>query len=223
MPFGFTPVAVSSFNTQPPEGGWLRLRPLIPTTLTFQHTAARRRLGDELNKSQITGLFQHTAARRRLASTSQYAGLKSGFQHTAARRRLEINLSEWVLAARVSTHSRPKAAGFFFAHIEPHTKKFQHTAARRRLALSPDSGLADTEVSTHSRPKAAGGRRLCPQKGHSVSTHSRPKAAGHLKYQHFLLRRMFQHTAARRRLAHQQQSPMGKGCFNTQPPEGGWN
>ena len=33
----------------------------------------------------------------------------------------------------------------------------------------------------------------------------------------------FQHTAARRRLGtRRQQQPMGTLCFNTQPPEGGW-
>ena len=78
---------------------------------------------------------------------------------------------------KVSTHSRPKAAGgkrkiFFFAY----------------------------SVSTHSRPKAAGyfGGNVVqlPQ----VSTHSRPKAAGRPAY--FLaVNHLFQHTAARRRLA----------------------
>ena len=35
---------------------------------------------------------------------------------------------------------------------------------------------------------------------------------------------MFQHTAARRRLAFRhRQSLEVLGCFNTQPPEGGWN
>ena len=58
-------------------------------------------------------------------------------------------------------------------------------------------------VSTHSRPKAAGPdlNRVYPAE--NVSTHSRPKAAGFAKayngagYE-------FQHTAARRRLAHRQ-------------------
>ncbi len=33
-----------SFNTQPPEGGWLSISLLIQKDLKFQHTAARRRL-----------------------------------------------------------------------------------------------------------------------------------------------------------------------------------
>ena len=81
--------AYRGFNTQPPEGGWLRL--VI-----------------EKRKDQM-----------------------------------------------VSTHSRPKAAGFI---ISP--RKF----------LWP--------VSTHSRPKAAGIARLKAELELLVSTHSRPKAAG---------------------------------------------
>ena len=99
-------------------------------------------------------------------------------------------------------------------------------------------------VSTHSRPKAAvrptsflAGRR-------SVSTHSRPKAAAEIcyaeadiaKFQHTAARRRlrksraavrvmnpFQHTAARRRLLRLLPSAFCRGCFNTQPPEGGWS
>ena len=55
-------------------------------------------------------------------------------------------------------------------------------------------------VSTHSRPKAAGkdGSGKAPR--YAVSTHSRPKAAGIPKCWH--IKRV--------------------KCFNTQPPEGGW-
>ena len=99
------------------------------------------------------------------------------FQHTAARRRLDNNSSPtsrlilcfntqppeggWHLsnliqiAAVVSTHSRPKAAGF--------------------LVLG--NGYLQV-VSTHSRPKAAGQVAMYEQAHLVVSTHSRPKAAG---------------------------------------------
>ena len=83
--------SVISFNTQPPEGGWLC----------------------ELRKGGFLCLFQHTAARRRLARGSKFVlrslngfntqppeggwlpprfetGCKGWFQHTAARRRLAI-------------------------------------------------------------------------------------------------------------------------------------
>ena len=32
------------FNTQPPEGGWMTIKLVLKLCLTFQHTAARRRL-----------------------------------------------------------------------------------------------------------------------------------------------------------------------------------
>ena len=77
-----------------------------------------------------------------------------------------------------------------------------------------------------------------------VSTHSRPKAAGSnnwqsmvskLLFQHTAARRrlaeseiqnykamLFQHTAARRRLARNAARNAHAPSFNTQPPEGGW-
>ena len=76
---------------------------------------------------------------------------------------------------------------------------FQHTAARRRL-----------------------GRTVCGYTAiHCVSTHSRPKAAGQI-YQHNFEVIGFQHTAARRRLAEIRRPFLMEECFNTQPPEGGW-
>ena len=99
-------------------------------------------------------------------------------------------------------------------------------------------------VSTHSRPKAAGKQHSLLLIHSSVSTHSRPKAAG--KIDPFRPEQgTFQHTAARRRLVHSyigrgvvldvsthsrpkaagsqlHRARCGFGCFNTQPPEGGW-
>ena len=99
----------------------------------------------------------------------------------------------------VSTHSRPKAAGY---HIKTHLDNlhmFQHTAARRRLDVPLSRRAIALLVSTHSRPKAAGAHARHAACGLGVSTHSRPKAAG------ACLRpprrqNLFQHTAARRRL-----------------------
>ena len=55
------------------------------------------------------------------------------FQHTAARRRLvDIDAAE-LCQQHVSTHSRPKAAGYVPSDTAPHNTQFQHTAARRRL------------------------------------------------------------------------------------------
>ena len=80
------------------------------------------------------------------------------FQHTAARRRLVDFLAALMVAAAVSTHSRPKAAG------------------NNELIQAKDY-----IVSTHSRPKAAGTIGISKQNDDLVSTHSRPKAAGSYK------------------------------------------
>ena len=143
----------------------------------------------------------------------------------------------------VSTHSRPKAAGFI-AQIQPR----------------------GNAVSTHSRPKAAGENFDYISFWSTVSTHSRPKAAGPFlsprlpispfqltaarrrlaahsseaahpqQFQLTAARRrldgtllhggqelMFQLTAARRRLGEQTRRGQRLGRrFNSQPPEGGW-
>ena len=56
----------------------------------------------------------------------------------------------------VSTHSRPKAAGLNNAAKFERGDRFQHTAARRRLDGYPVFKNHQFIVSTHSRPKAAG-------------------------------------------------------------------
>ena len=99
------------FNTQPPEGGWLFFPSIVIMASMFQHTAARRRLVPSLYSRSPSFLFQHTAARRRLAASSEQRDSKN----------------------RVSTHSRPKAAGAGLP-IDGTEQWFQHTAARRRLA-----------------------------------------------------------------------------------------
>ena len=62
-------------------------------------------------------------------------------------------------------------------------------------------------VSTHSRPKAAGYYSLINQQQTKVSTHSRPKAAGWAHERAAEMVGMFQHTAARRRLANRGHKP----------------
>ena len=81
---------LQSFNTQPPEGGWVFGAGQVPFVGRFQHTAARRRLAVKHDLLQTAVLFQHTAARRRLDSGFYRIRNGSLFQHTAARRRLDI-------------------------------------------------------------------------------------------------------------------------------------
>ena len=143
------------FNSQPPEGGWSQGVEWADAVYPFQLTAARRRLGASkmmttyANMFQLTaarrrlvggdgmdflkGQFQLTAARRRLAEPPALVVTVNGFQLTAARRRLARTQSEMLGWETVSTHSRPKAAGFLWPLIS-----------------------SQRAVSTHSRPKAAG-------------------------------------------------------------------
>ena len=104
------------------------------------------------------------------------------FQHTAARRRLVLDEDGEPKGILVSTHSRPKAAGFGLdvlwvgiqrfntqppeggwssrANTCTEFSPFQHTAARRRLGgKGRQTGRCRCQVSTHSRPKAAGPAR----------------------------------------------------------------
>ena len=141
------------------------------------------------------------------------------FQHTAARRRLII--SKFIPINRRSFNTQPPEGG---------------------CTASP-SIKCEVIVSTHSRPKAAGLKNSKYRQYHGVSTHSRPKAAALAatdslvlqSFQHTAARRrlvsvtacispcaMFQHTAARRRLNRQRVDTQSDACFNTQPPEGGW-
>ena len=60
------------FNTQPPEGGWGGRKWLLTTKPSFQHAAARRRLGDTDFYLFSDGTFQHAAARRRLETSCDY-------------------------------------------------------------------------------------------------------------------------------------------------------
>ena len=84
--------------------------------------------------------------------------------------------------------------------VERLIEKFQHTAARRRLAICYLLILTRCEF----QHTAARRRLVAHDNGFgadlSVSTHSRPKAAG------------------RPRIP----KPFKIICFNTQPPEGGW-
>ena len=100
------------FNSQPPEGGWLRSCTPLTSVMLFQLTAARRRLVTEHSakvlqssfnsqppeggwrlmtiRGRLTNRFQLTAARRRLGLSVDGRSSNLKFQLTAARRRLAI-------------------------------------------------------------------------------------------------------------------------------------
>ena len=106
-------LAAICFNTQPPEGGWLRISSISFCVSMFQHTAARRRLGNKCVKKLLgNNVSTHSrpkAAGKRVCLHTRQSKM---FQHTAARRRLGNMNRELEAKNFVSTHSRPKAAGY---------------------------------------------------------------------------------------------------------------
>ena len=100
---------------------------------------------------------------------------------------------------KVSTHSRPKAAGPPLSTKSAFHFMFQHTAARRRLDLA--SCLSVFVRCFNTQP---------------------PEGGWHASALLAKLNILFQHTAARRRLGRRSLWPGRCLCFNTQPPEGGW-
>ena len=131
--FNVSIVFLYCFNTQPPEGGWCfyrhaglhtmvstHSRPKAAGTICnqfptifirFQHTAARRRLDLNRNAHYAVTVFQHTAARRRLDFFSIKQRVLHGFNTQPPEGGWE-DAKNTKAEARVSTHSRPKAAGF---------------------------------------------------------------------------------------------------------------
>ena len=129
---------------------------------------------------------------------------KAQFQHTAARRRLVHLIPNLCRPQNVSTHSRPKAAGYYSCGIFYFRDGFQHTAARRRLDTDYIPAL-HTTISFNTQPPEGGWDNSNgePLLYITVSTHSRPKAAGAAIPPGSAHLCVFQHTAARRRLVFQ--------------------
>ena len=153
---GFTLCDAEGFNTQPPEGGWMAWQTAWLGWITFQHTAARRRLA-----------WRFTP-RRHIATCFNTQPPEGGWGW---------RLNPFRPAAHVSTHSRPKAAGkasrcrsspsACFNTQPPEgdwagnvctsrwNSGFQHTAARRRLVR-----LKGVEMQSNLFQHTAARRRL---------------------------------------------------------------
>ena len=126
---------------------------------------------------RVTIAFQHTAARRRLGRRFCFAAIRHGF------------------------NTQPPEGGW-----GAESNGFRGCSSFN--TQPPEGGweeiaqyLTGELVSTHSRPKAAGPLRAAPLHPSPVSTHSRPKAAGRPLLRWLSETNLFQHTAARRRLA----------------------
>ena len=149
----------------------------------------------------------------------------------------------FAIREEVSTHSRPKAAGYAGEDL-PEIEKFQHTAARRRLERLSNARYQISRFNT--QPPEGGWPKNQPHSASRDCFNTQPPEGG---WPVFVIchisSKKFQHTAARRRLApmdfasgndisvstHSRPKAAGRGvggyyerfrCFNTQPPEGGW-
>ena len=121
----------------------------------------------------------------------------------------------------VSTHSRPKAAGPETDYRLGRLKGF-NTQPPEGGWIHEEAVSVAVSVSTHSRPKAAGYRLAhCPV-GKLVSTHSRPKAAGLALTGNDGRQGGFNTQPPEGGWGGVQIRRLRMGRFNTQPPEGGW-
>ncbi len=144
--------------------------------------------------------FQHTAARRRLGRKLTQCDPGRKFQHTAARRRLVIKRLLFFSFLMVSTHSRPKAAGFSKAAIHGYVV-----------------------VSTHSRPKAAGLKQFCLT-FLSRSFNTQPPEGGWNYFSNGTAVVYRFNTQPPEGGWRDLKGRVKEICsFNTQPPEGGWS
>jgi len=143
--------------------------------IKFQHTAARRRLDDDVYRPYVHIGFNTQPPEGGCALCQWDSRTQNSFNTQPPEGGCQHNALALIVQTCVSTHSRPKAAVLRDKLTCGHSG-FQHTAARRRLYQS-GRVLSAGIVSTHSRPKAA------------VSPRFEAGCKG-----------WFQHTAARRRL-----------------------
>ena len=232
------------FNTQPPEGGWLTFGTLRNVENTVSTHSRPKAAGFcAINMINIPRVSTHSRPKAAGQGLWQSIPKDNGFntqppeggwqmtwnsrvricrfQHTAARRRLDNALKTALSFYDVSTHSRPKAAGYSMrqyykkdlvsTHSRPKAAGTANNAPLMPIAgfntQPPEGGWPRLRggggaggVSTHSRPKAAGSCFTPFSVMTGVSTHSRPKAAGPAGQVLHCKGSRFQHTAARRRL-----------------------
>ena len=166
------------------------------------------------------------------------------FQHTAARRRLEYALITHQINAFVSTHSRPKAAGYgrlvqfqttYRFNTQPPEggwlRVWRQSGGNSRFNTQPPEGgwvCTNPPKYTPSRfnTQPPEGGWLFSSKNedkHSiVSTHSRPKAAGSMSAYGPTDSVVSTHSRPKAAGGVNMTSYFVVQGFNTQPPEGGW-
>ena len=188
------------FNTQPPEGGWLRAAapcPRVPVS-THSRPKAAGRHPDAPRPARRVSTHSRPKAAGFCCPPAPALGGRFNTQPPEGGW-LEGEIT-WNSVYPVSTHSRPKAAGthnvrqrFDFIcfntqppeggwlnikHKLPIHLMFQHTAARRRLGLCGMCSAAKTAFQHTAARRRLAEKEAAAAKAELVSTHSRPKAAG---------------------------------------------
>ena len=196
---GLRKAAVSTHSR--PKAAGVRVRVIGIVWQRFQHTAARRRLGVDVGDGVDCGVVS-THSRPKAAGVEPpiQQVLESDVSTHSRPKAAGCRSTPGNTRPNVSTHSRPKAAGASCCATKARCKKFQHTAARRRLASCKTQRAAQKKFQHTAARRRLAEKLTVIGANAMVSTHSRPKAAG---------------TKARRHTT-------TANCFNTQPPEGGW-
>ena len=105
---------VVSTRSRPKAAGEGRRRGFLIVTVSTR--SRPKAAGNPFSFNYNIHMFQHAAARRRLEPTNNRLQDSLWFQHAAARRRLVLYYTHRNKTTKVSTRSRPKAAG---RQIEP--------------------------------------------------------------------------------------------------------
>ena len=109
--FQFLLVRAKSFNTQPPEGGWGLYTPRLARPSSFNTQPPEGGWSIVISYPCIIKSFNTQPPEGGWPRIRPLSSGPSRFQHTAARRRLVKTTTKIGYGLFVSTHSRPKAAG----------------------------------------------------------------------------------------------------------------
>ena len=99
-----------SFNSQPPEGGWMQFTPVRSTTGRFNSQPPEGGWENMVQGDVFPSVFQLTAARRRLVGDTADNIKGILFQLTAARRRLAIRYN--TIPSSLCFNSQPPEGGW---------------------------------------------------------------------------------------------------------------
>ena len=130
----YSAIVSSSFNTQPPEGGWFNGSDgCLFFDLVSTHSRPKAAGPDIGELADLLDCFNTQPPEGGWPKQGQVIPLSIVSTHSRPKAAGSKKMSR-LDKVKVSTHSRPKAAGHFFHGLTFHGL-FQHTAARRRLGV----------------------------------------------------------------------------------------